>query len=44
MRISSNQHKRCRDHGKRDQPAMAKHDIYSRPKLSTKNGYAPDGL
>jgi hypothetical protein len=26
MRISSDQHKRSRDRGKRDQPAISKHD------------------
>ena len=36
MRISNNRHKRNRDRGKRDQPAVAKHDIYlAAPTLSS---------
>jgi hypothetical protein len=31
MRISSSQHKRGHNRGKRDQPAVAKHDIISLP-------------
>jgi hypothetical protein len=39
MRISSNQHKRSRDRGKRDQPAVAKHDVYL-PAAPTPTGIA----
>jgi hypothetical protein len=34
MRISSDQHERNRHRGKRDQPSVAKHDIYLSAKLA----------